>query len=158
ATASATSAALASAIAIAAASVIAIAVSTVVIARAARHGRATSKTHCQKPRRRNESHGAVSSAGPPALLSPPEDLPVLRGQCPEDRLQGREALAAVCVRARQDRAEPHYGSFRKKAARAGARHQARALSRAVALCDPLANDSTHTTEDESSTADESRRR
>src|SRR5262249_50328625 len=46
--------ALASVIAIAAASVIATAVSTVVIAKAVRHGRATTKTHCQELRRRNE--------------------------------------------------------------------------------------------------------
>src|SRR6516164_3126198 len=63
-----------------------------------------------------------------------------RRQCAEDRLQGREALAALCLRARQDRAEPDYSGVRQEAAGAGAGHQTRPLSGIVALCDPLADD------------------
>src|SRR5262249_23964564 len=74
---------------------------------------------------------------PPAILSPPQDLSVFRRQCPEDRLQGREALAALRLRARQDRAESDYGGFRQEAGGAGAGHQTRPLSRIIALRDPL---------------------
>jgi small subunit ribosomal protein S6 len=89
------------------------------------------------PRRRSENDGDVPDADPAAFLSTPQDLPVFRRQCAEDRLQGREAVATLRVRARQDRAQSHHGGFRQEAAGAGARYQARALPRIVALRDPL---------------------
>src|SRR5690606_37750008 len=54
----------------------------------------------------------------PALPSPPQDLPVLRRQCAEDRLQGRAAPAALHFRAWQDRAFAHYRRQPEEAARA----------------------------------------
>ena len=51
----------------------------------------------------------------------------------QDRLQGRAAAAALHLRARQDRAEPHHRGLDQEAARAVARDQARALSRPSAL-------------------------
>ena len=57
-------------------------------------------------------------AGPPAVFPAPQDLPVHRRQCAEDRLQGREAVAAVHLGARQDRAEPYHRGVHQKAARA----------------------------------------
>ena len=45
---------------------------------------------------------------PPALLSPPQVLPVLRPERAEDRLQGRAPAVPLPVGARQDRAEPHH--------------------------------------------------
>ena len=53
---------------------------------------------------------------PPSVLPPPQDLPVLRRQCAEDRLQGRQAAAALRLRARQDRAEPHHGGVGEETA------------------------------------------
>src|SRR3954452_216615 len=52
----------------------------------------------------------------PPLLPSSQDLSVFRCQCAEDRLQGREAPAAICFRARQDRAKPHHGSVSQEAA------------------------------------------
>src|SRR5262245_50686171 len=91
-------------------------------------------------RGRSNSHGPFPDADSPPILSPPQDLPVLRDQCAEDRLQGRAASATLRFRARQDRAEPDHGGFRQEAARARARHQARPLSRLAALRDPLMDD------------------
>src|SRR5690554_2036575 len=54
----------------------------------------------------------------PSVHAPAQDLPVLGRRRAEDRLQGREAPAAVRLRARQDRAEPHHGRVRDQAARA----------------------------------------
>src|SRR5215813_8207848 len=137
-------------IVIAAASAIATVVSTVatatVSATAVRRGKASTKSPPPAGQRRSDSHGAFPNADPPAILSPPQDLSVFRRQCPEDRLQGRQALAALCLRARQDRAESDYGGFRQEAAGAGAGHQTRPLSGIVALCDPLADDGGQTTE------------
>ena len=73
----------------------------------------------------------------PAVLPPPQELPVLGRQRAEDRLQGRQAAAAVRVRARQDRSEPHHRGLGEEAARARPSDQARALSWAAALRDPL---------------------
>ena len=91
-----------------------------------------------KPRRRN-NHGDVTARRrrAPAVLSPPQELPVFRRQCAEDRLQGRQAAATVRVGTRQDRSESHYRGFRKEAARTRTGHQARAISWAVAIRDPL---------------------
>src|SRR3546814_811171 len=69
----------------------------------------------------------------PPLFPPAEDLPVLRCQCAEDRLQGREASLTLHLRARQDRPEPHHRGIGEEAARAGAGDQARPLSGTAAL-------------------------
>ena len=81
------------------------------------------------------NHGYVTAfrRGTPAVFPPPQELPVLRRQRAEDRLQGRQAAAAVRIGARQDRSEPYHGGFRQEAARACASDQARAVSRAAAL-------------------------
>src|SRR5262249_37074765 len=73
----------------------------------------------------------------PPVLPPAQDLPLLGRKRPEDRLQGREAPAALRLRARQNRTEPHHRRFGEKAARARTGHQARALSRPAALRDPV---------------------
>src|SRR5262249_32826516 len=78
-------------------------------------------------RRGSRAMGPAPGAGPPAVLPPPQDLSVLRRQRAQDRLQGRTALAALRLRARQDRAKPDHGGIRQEAARARARHQARPL-------------------------------
>src|SRR5580658_1658277 len=89
---------------------------------------------------RARSSGAVrrrrprcTSGYPPAVLPPAQDLPVLRPERPEDRLQGREAAAALHLRAGQDRTEPNHGSVGQEAARTGSGHQARPLPRPPAL-------------------------
>src|SRR5262252_9882396 len=115
-----------------------------VSATAVRRGKATTRSRPPARLRRSDGHGAFSNADSSAILSPPQDLSVFRRQCPEDRLQGREALAALCLRAWQDRAESDHGGFRQEAAGAGAGHQTRPLSRIVALRDPLADDSAQT--------------
>src|SRR5690606_14893608 len=69
----------------------------------------------------------------PAVPAPPQDLPVLRRQRAQDRLQGRAAAAALRLGARQDRSIAHYCRFGTEAARARPRHQARALHRHHAL-------------------------
>src|SRR5262245_61914703 len=138
------------AIVTAAASAIVTAASTVAIASvsatAVRRGKATTRTPSPARLPRSDVHGAFPTADSSAILSPPQDLPVFRRQCAEDRLQGCEALAALRVRARQDRAESDYRGFRQEAAGAGAGHQTRPLSRIVALRDPLADDGAQTTE------------
>src|SRR5262249_58228230 len=92
-------------IALAAAPAIATVVSPVapatVSATAVRRGKASRKNPPPAGQRRSDGHGAFPNADPPAILSPPQDLSVFRRQCPEDRLQGREALAALRLRARQ---------------------------------------------------------
>ncbi len=45
-----------------------------------------------------------------------QDLPVHGRQRAEDRLQGRQAAAALHFRTRQDRSEPHHRGFREEAA------------------------------------------
>ena len=93
--------------------------------------------------RRITRHGGVSAmsfaptAGAPAVLPPPQDLPVLRRQRAQDRLQGRAAAAALRLRARQDRAEPHHRGVGQEAARTRPGDQARAFPRAAALRDPI---------------------
>src|SRR5947209_17176648 len=86
---------------------------------------------------RRTAHELRTIAGPPAVLPPPQDLSVLRRQRAEDRLQGREAAAALRVGARQDRAEPHYGGVGQEAARARARDQAGAFPGPPALRDRI---------------------
>src|SRR5580698_1564513 len=69
----------------------------------------------------------------PYVFPPPQDLSVHRSECAEDRLQGFQAVDALRLRARQDRAEPHHGGFRQEAARTRARHQALAFPRSASL-------------------------
>src|SRR5258708_6856799 len=91
-----------------------------------------------KPReRRSNGHGVFTDADPSTVLPPAQDLPVLGRQCPENRLQGREAAAALRLRAWQDRTEPHHGGFGQEAARARAGDQARAISRPADLRDKV---------------------
>src|SRR5262245_9703562 len=52
----------------------------------------------------------------PAVLPAAQDLPVLRRERSEDRLQGHQAPAALHLRARQDRAEPHHRGIGQEAA------------------------------------------
>src|SRR5277367_1629257 len=91
----------------------------------------------QPVRRNNHGHVAAFRRSTPAVLPPPQKLSVLGRQRAEDRLQGRQAAATVRIRARQDRSKPHHGGFRKEATRARPSDQARAVSRAAALRDPL---------------------
>src|ERR1700676_1939991 len=69
----------------------------------------------------------------PSVFPPPQDLPVHGSECAEDRLQGFQAVDALRLRARQDRAEPHHRRLRQEAARTRARHQALAFPRSAAL-------------------------
>src|SRR5262249_5990234 len=75
-----------------------------------------------------------------SLHSPPQELPVPRRKCAEDRLQGRASAAALRLGARQDRAEPHLGGVVQEAARARPGDQARPLPGAAALRDRLRRD------------------
>src|SRR4051812_11363884 len=52
----------------------------------------------------------------PSVFPSAQDLPVFGRQRAEDRLQGRQAAAALHFRARQDRAEPHHGGVGQEAA------------------------------------------
>src|ERR1700724_1918387 len=97
---------------------VATASATVVTVRATVTGvRARAPTKLKRRRRRRNNHGNVTARRrrrrrwTPAVLSPPQELPVLRRQRAEDRLQGRQAVAALRVGARQDRSEPHYGGL-----------------------------------------------
>src|SRR5437764_11674501 len=89
---------------------------------------------------RRTAHELRTISGPQAVLPPPQDLSVLRRQRAEDRLQGREAVAALRLGARQDRAEPHHRGLDQEAARTRACDQAGALSRAPELRDTIARD------------------
>src|SRR6266446_6441620 len=96
------------------------------------------KSLLKKPqRRRSNGHGIFFDPNPPSVLPAPQDLPVLGGERAQDRPQGREALAALRIGARQDRAEPHHRSVGQEAARACAGDQTRTVSRPAALRDPL---------------------
>src|SRR5262245_25185490 len=59
-----------------------------------------------KPKRRRNNNGSPTWWRPSAVLPSTQDMPVLRRQRAEDRLQGRQAAAALHFGARQDRAEP----------------------------------------------------
>src|SRR5262245_59649359 len=65
---------------------------------------------------REMHHEHDANSGAPSVLSPAQDLSLLGRQSAEDRLQGREALAALCVGARQDGAEPHHCGIRQETA------------------------------------------
>src|ERR1700738_5551310 len=80
---------------------------------------------------RSKNHGR--SWCTPSVFPPPQDLPVHGSECAEERLQGVQAVDALRVRARQDRAEPHHCRLRQEAARSRARHQALAFPRTAAL-------------------------
>src|SRR6266446_4675904 len=77
------------------------------------------------------------------LHPPPQELPVLRRQRAEDRLQGRAPPAALRLGARQDRAQPHLGGIVQEAARARPGDQARPLPGAPALPHRLAGRRCH---------------
>src|SRR4051812_5086284 len=125
--------AAASAIAIAAASV---AIASVVVSGAiasaavieivtARRVRRAMRLPQPSPKRRSDTNEHCTHARrSPPVLPPSQELPVHWRQCAEDRLQGRAAVAALCLRARQDRAESYHCGVRQKAARAGAGDQA----------------------------------
>ena len=106
-------------------------------ARRRRRRRSTSQRWRNRPWHSDHPKVAavVAAAAPPAVLPPAQDLPVLRRQCAEDRLQGRQAVAALRVGARQDRAEPHHRGVGQEAARTGAGDQTLALPRLAALRD-----------------------
>src|ERR1700752_1826805 len=74
---------------------------------------------------RSKNHGRCWCT--PSVFPPSQDLPVHGSECAEDRLQGFQAVDALRVRARQDRAEPHHRRVRQEAARTRARHQALAF-------------------------------
>src|SRR3984885_14320209 len=88
---------------------------TAVTVRAATGVRARPPTKLKRRRRRRNNHGNVTAGGrrrrTPAVLSPPQELPVLRRQRAENRLQGRQTVAALRLGARQNRSEPHHGSL-----------------------------------------------
>ena len=98
---------------------------------------ATMPTPTPSQRWRNRPwHSVIASRRrPPSVLPPSQDLPVLRRQRAEDRLQGRQAVAALRVGARQDRAEPHHRGVGQEAARTRAGDQTRAVPRPAALRD-----------------------
>src|SRR5579859_4783466 len=66
---------------------------------------ARKRKHRQEAARNNGRHQSAADA--PAVFPPPQDLPLLRRQRPEDRLQGRAPPAALHLRAWQDRAVAH---------------------------------------------------
>src|SRR5471032_2903543 len=68
--------------------------------------RAVRATTTLQHRLRSNYHGRAKCT--PSILPPPQDLPVHGPECAEDRLQGFQAVDALRVRARQDRAEPHH--------------------------------------------------
>src|SRR5450755_4938256 len=84
-------------------------------------------------RRRTRSKNNGRSWCTPSVFPPPQDLPVHGAERAEDRLQGFEAVDALRVRARQDRAEPHHRRLRQEAARTRPRHQALAFPWFAAL-------------------------
>src|SRR5579883_700336 len=102
---------------------------------------ATASKKPKQERRNDHGHVAASRRSTPAVFPPSQKLPVLRRQCAEDRLQGRQAAAAVRVRTGQDRPQPHYRGLGKKAAGTCASNQTRALSRAAPVCHPLIGES-----------------
>src|SRR6516225_3057191 len=96
------------------------------------------RRHAPLREARNERRRATRRRWPlrrctPAVLPAAQILPLLGAARAQDRLQGREAAAALRLRARQDRAEPHHRGLDQEAARAGASDQARALPRSLAL-------------------------
>src|ERR1700733_9912194 len=92
----------------------------VVIGATARHeiasGALAMNLLTQPIRERRNNHGDVPPRRrrAPAILPPPQKLPVLEPELAEDRLQGRKAVAAVCLGARENRAKPHHRSLSKK--------------------------------------------
>src|SRR5580704_8177985 len=103
------------------------------VAIAATVARAVRAMTTQRSRSRNNGRSWCT----PSVFPPPQDLPVHGSECAEDRLQGLQAVDALCLRARQDRAEPHHRGLRQEAARTRARHQALAFPWSAALRDPL---------------------
>src|ERR1700739_4675687 len=103
-------------------------------------GPAKVRTTSKRRRRNNDGDVTASRRSAPAVLPPPQKLPILRRQCAEDRLQGRQAVAAVRVRARQDPPKPHHRRLGEETARARASDQASAVSWVAPLRDPLSKE------------------
>src|SRR3954462_13062051 len=117
---------------------VSVATATVVVIESARRVRRATRLPQPSPKRRsNANEHCTHARRSPPVLPPSQELPVHWRQCAEDRLQGRAAVAALCLRARQDRAESYHCGVRQEAARTGAGDQAGALSRIVALRDPV---------------------
>src|SRR3546814_18806726 len=84
--------------------------------------RAMPRPRVQPPKREapNERPDRRRRRWPSPLLPSPQELPVLRTEGAEDRLQGHAPAAALRFGARHDRAEPTHRRFDKEAACAGA--------------------------------------
>src|ERR1700731_566909 len=108
------------------------------VAIAATAARAVRAMTTQRSRSKNNGRSWCT----PSVFPPPQDLPVHGSECAEDRLQGFQAADALCLRARQDRAEPHHRRLRQEAARTRARHQALAFPRSASLRHSLTRIST----------------
>ena len=82
---------------------------------------------------------SARSAGSPRRTFFPasQELPVLGTQRPRDRLQGREDVAAIPVRARENRTEPDQRCLCAEAAAAGPRDQAGPYPGAAPVRDSL---------------------
>jgi small subunit ribosomal protein S6 len=106
-------------------------VATATVASGVNAGHATMPTR-QAARRRTD-HGDLTHGRSPAVLPSSQDLSVHRHQRAQDRLQGRAAVAALRLGARQDRAEPNHRRLGQEAARTGESNQARPLPRAIAV-------------------------
>src|SRR3954470_19716795 len=97
-----------------------IAAASDVIARAVRRRVTMPRTprlRSRRPPPGRSNHELCTDPDPTPVLSSPQDLPVLGRQCAENRLQGRAASAALCLRARQDCTKPHNGRVGEEAAR-----------------------------------------
>src|SRR5262245_16679561 len=66
--------------------------------------------------RSNADERSHHHTGPAPVSPPPQDVSLLRRQCPQDRLQGRAPSRPLRLRARQNRTEPHYGGVGQEAA------------------------------------------
>src|SRR6266700_2511216 len=122
-----TAAAVSAAIVMAAASV------AIAIARAVSAATAARAVRAMRSKLRKGSKANGRSWCTPSVLPPSQDLSLHGTERAEDRLQGFQALDALRLRARQDRAEPDHGGLGQEAARTRPRNQARALPRPLAL-------------------------
>ena len=102
-----------------------------------RGDRPTARRAVTTTRRRRTVLMTTAAAARRRLFPPPQDLPLLRAERAEDRLQGHASAVALHLRARQDRALAHHRRLGQEAARIGPGHQARPLPRPAALRDRL---------------------
>src|SRR6266700_1697633 len=112
---------------------IVMAAASVAIARADSAATAARAVRAMRSKLRKGSKANGRSWCTPSVLPPSQDLSLHRTERAEDRLQGFQALDALRLRARQDRAEPDHGGLGQEAARTRPRNQARALPRPLAL-------------------------